>query len=587
MFSFGVLIMITNFFLAFFTAENNQNDKIIKNMAISQSILLPEPKAKSPTHDITASTSTNENRNDPSTLVKTEIYQCNHCLFTTDKKALMNKHSRVHLPQKRKAMEDLNSSHGAKEAKPDDHIDEDHDRLRQHDTNPNQILTTQSKNQSYCTECEIQFSSMKTFLHHKTHYCQKYKTIEAVLPACEQQQQTTKQLDMELNHTVRSAAEKQDNCEQQPQRISMQNIFKSSEPLSIRQQESHKTPINLPLQSKRIGDVVYVPVYITSPVTTIQSNQTNSECTPLSSSSLVEGPLDLSIGADVEQMCNDAPLDDSPLDLSTKFKKPLSGTSVDQLTSETLSSNACKLCKINFSSQFAMKTHKCQSAASETTRPVQSDPNIKVLFKCKLCMNEPQFNTQDSYIQHLTDNHSSQTVIMRKTPNEQPASKTIPAHQPITSSSQTNAKHFYVCTTCGYRGNTIRGVKQHGKLHLSNNEPFNIAGLTDDELHMRKSQAIKHSLSENENELIVARGYSRHQLPLQDVSSSSINDEPINNNEMNKIKRIKYPSTMINDLHENNSSTKPIGYFCDICDIKFQHEQNFSAHKKFYCKEKN
>ncbi len=30
--------------------------------------------------------------------------------------------------------------------------------------------------------------------------------------------------------------------------------------------------------------------------------------------------------------------------------------------------------------------------------------------------------------------------------------------------------NFYICTTCGYRGNTLRGVKQHGKLHLSNKE---------------------------------------------------------------------------------------------------------------------
>ena len=39
-------------------------------------------------------------------LVKSVIFQCNSCLFQTDKKSIMNRHSRVHLAQKRKAMEE-------------------------------------------------------------------------------------------------------------------------------------------------------------------------------------------------------------------------------------------------------------------------------------------------------------------------------------------------------------------------------------------------------------------------------------------------------------------------------------------------
>lgn len=40
----------------------------------------------------------------------------------------------------------------------------------------------QSKLKSYCTDCDIQFSSVTTYQHHRNNYCQKYKTIEAIVP---------------------------------------------------------------------------------------------------------------------------------------------------------------------------------------------------------------------------------------------------------------------------------------------------------------------------------------------------------------------------------------------------------------------
>jgi hypothetical protein len=536
-----------------FIVENRQNGQKLEGFLKNATVSTPSSPSKSPIDSQPI-----ENCKDSLSLVKTEIYQCNHCLFTTDKKALMNKHSRVHLPQKRKAMEDFNNSGvNSKEIK----IEDDDESDQTSGKKPNQVVSTPNQNQSYCTECEIRFSSMKTFLHHKTHYCQKYKTIEAVVPADTQQ---AKPPNNGPATVIKPTAKQPD---EHRATVPTQNIY-ANESLSSRL-ESMK-PMPLPLQPKRIGDVVYVPVYITNPAN-IKSNQLLSN-EHSSSSSAAEVPLDLSFGSDVEPHGNVAP--DTPLDLSLKYKKPETVTSKDQPTSENI--NPCKFCNLNFCSQFALKTHKCNSIAIPSSS-AHSSQNIKVLFKCKLCLNEPQFSTQDSYIQHLTDYHSSQTVIMRKTPKEQSAPKT-PSPQPITSASQPNAKQFYVCTTCGYRGNTIRGVKQHGKLHISNNEPFSIAGLTDDELNICNKHAARQNVNENENDLFPTRSFSRYQIPLQDVSSSSINDEIINN-EMNKIKRIKYPASM-------TKSNMAVGYYCDLCDIKFQYEQNFSVHKKFYCKEK-
>ncbi len=103
----------------------------------------------------------------------------------------MNRHSRVHLAQKRKSMEDLlennnsdlssNESGSSKIPKLDNHQeDKVHTEKLAHES---KLLTMSNhKKQSYCTDCDIQFSSVSTYQHHRNNYCQKYKTIEAILP---------------------------------------------------------------------------------------------------------------------------------------------------------------------------------------------------------------------------------------------------------------------------------------------------------------------------------------------------------------------------------------------------------------------
>ena len=133
-------------------------------------------------------------------LLKSVAYQCNYCLFQTDKKTAMNKHSRVHLPQKRKEMEELAQSLSQSPTQqhqsafstfasktsllgqPDLSSFKESDTLK---TEAQAVSTSElsnDKTQSYCADCDIQFSSMKTFLHHRNNYCQKFKTIESIVP---------------------------------------------------------------------------------------------------------------------------------------------------------------------------------------------------------------------------------------------------------------------------------------------------------------------------------------------------------------------------------------------------------------------
>ena len=145
-----------------------------------------------------------KNENREVHLLKSIMYQCNYCLFQTDKKSAMNKHSRVHLPQKRKEMEEMAASACSPNSisssrvnmEPDEqrlagkHLSRLDDQQEQNKYAHNQEQTKQQQNaadlndrtKSYCSDCDIQFSSMKTYLHHRNNYCQKFKTIEAIVP---------------------------------------------------------------------------------------------------------------------------------------------------------------------------------------------------------------------------------------------------------------------------------------------------------------------------------------------------------------------------------------------------------------------
>lgn len=116
----------------------------------------------------------------------------------------MNRHSRVHLAQKRKQMEE--SSTGNNSSSADFTVSSSSSSTQNVSAscssalmnNSNQgvnlagsvnssssssaAVVSNDRSKSYCKDCDIQFSSIKTYEHHRNNYCQKYKTIEAVVP---------------------------------------------------------------------------------------------------------------------------------------------------------------------------------------------------------------------------------------------------------------------------------------------------------------------------------------------------------------------------------------------------------------------
>ena len=112
-------------------------------------------------------------------------YACPYCSFSADKRVSLNRHMRVHvgLP--------LLATHPVSPPPPPPPPSQlphpQHHQLQQHNpfegTDGDLVATAPGNADRFCTECKIQFTSLKTFQVHKQHYCQSRKPqVSAPVP---------------------------------------------------------------------------------------------------------------------------------------------------------------------------------------------------------------------------------------------------------------------------------------------------------------------------------------------------------------------------------------------------------------------
>ncbi|CAF0885033.1 unnamed protein product [Brachionus calyciflorus] len=406
-------------------------------------------------------------------LLKSVMYQCSMCTFQSDKKSAMNRHSRIHLPQKRKQMEE---STNGKMTEP---IDND----------------INDKEKSYCKECDIHFSSIKTYLHHRNNYCQKYKTIESVMP-----------IQVTLPETIKK-----------PQPITPQ----------------------LPPQPIRMGDLLYLPVY--------KINESKNE-------PQVSKPIDLSVSkSQVEEADANLPLDLSLKKPESKGFQPVGKNSSSNFSLVNSLSSLPRL--------LSNENQKNETKILLETEEIKKNSNSPI-----------SSNFTNSIIQHhlvkktLIDLYGDNFELFNINDEiEEISSNSIKANG-IT-------KNFFMCTACGYRGNTSRGVKQHGKLHLNQDENFSIINVTDIQPYL-----VYSSLSDGDLRKLTTIG-------KRDLTES-LDDNNLKVYQMSKKARLldyNFKSDLLSDINNNNVNKSQT--YCQKCDIQFQHINNFLAHKKSYCKD--
>ncbi|XP_041377181.1 zinc finger protein ZFPM1-like [Gigantopelta aegis] len=141
----------------------------------------------------------------------------------------------------------------------------------------------------------------------------------------------------------------------------------------------------------------------------------------------------------------------------------------------------CIPCKIKFSSASTLKAHKefycphgkdsghtviVQSPAV-VEEPIEKKENEVGEFRCSQC--DSLFTTARLLKLHICSGDSTQIPLLR-----------CPYCDYITQTDTRLTDHLKVhaptrafrCTLCGYRGNTVRGMRMHGKMHVDGGEEF-------------------------------------------------------------------------------------------------------------------
>ncbi len=149
-----------------------------------------------------------------------------------------------------------------------------------------------------------------------------------------------------------------------------------------------------------------------------------------------------------------------------------------------------------------------------------------------------------------------------------------------------NNRHFFICTNCGYRGNTSRGVKQHGKMHIHNNEHFSIINATE------KLPLIVYSSKQDSDVNIVNKSKSKADMNDYNLNDEENNYNIIANNTESDSKELKQNCSSDNSIESSDNSILKMQSltgdlrsetYCFKCGIQFQQIKNFLAHKKSYC----
>lgn len=87
-------------------------------------------------------------------------YRCPHCSYSADKKVSLNRHMRMHSSSPASQSGSINTP----------------------DTPAEAALTSLHLVDRYCQDCDIRFSSLKTFRAHKLHYCSTRHVIKTSKP---------------------------------------------------------------------------------------------------------------------------------------------------------------------------------------------------------------------------------------------------------------------------------------------------------------------------------------------------------------------------------------------------------------------
>lgn len=273
-------------------------------------------------------------------------------------------------------------------------------------------------------------------------------------------------------------------------------------------------------------------------------------------------------------------------------KQTTSTTTTGSVDDRLVITYTCNKCSTSYRTMETFKAHQC----AITTEPTAT------LLHCDECSFKA--TSKQSLLEHM-ENHQKSAVA-------------------------------YKCLLCGYHGNTMRGMRQHGRQHMLNGEeflesdvitidqmpaipqkvtlptpirqsPIHSSNMVDEELlrlknepykkrrsrkHYQKSEFSQMSPQRKEN-IVMNR-------PPSSNSQNGSSMSPLHNSSSNKAdSRTPSPSSTKSEAMEQSLPTlipivshipdikpAPVKNFVCSCNASFASERTYEAHKKHYCPHK-
>ncbi|XP_014248029.1 zinc finger protein ush isoform X2 [Cimex lectularius] len=272
----------------------------------------------------------------------------------------------------------------------------------------------------------------------------------------------------------------------------------------------------------------------------------------------------------------------------TKSKSPVAPVTNTPSTSKpTMYQFICAACGIKFTAYDNLTAHQTYYCPKRTINETDKPRRCP---KCKMAM--------------VGEHHCSGMSVGWKCPCCPVTSPTASAAQKHMD-SHSGVKAF-LCTICRYKGNTLRGMRTHIRMHFDkrptevNEENFITCIIEDgnggvtaeppsiDEEPSKSPQPDKTSCngqSVKVKEEFVNNGEKPEDPEEEEyieVEDVAVKEEPLIKTEEENAARESPVSDQADDLSMNNNKRAGPRY-CESCDISFNYLSTFIAHKKFYC----
>lgn len=442
---------------------------------------------------------------DPKMLKSGELFHCPFCSYTSDKLSSLNRHKRIHC------------------------------RGSNSPTSSTSSVSPASKQDSYCAECNIQFSSFSTFKCHKEFYCSKRLDGIGVGMSSVEKSPTTP--------TSKEFPSISFHEQMSPNTVKNLKQFITVSSGSIM---SGRTNVILapPIIARGLLNIPYgMPTVIVQPVV------------PPSPSSLSPG----SMPTNKIKLINETPVD-QPLDLSvSKKSSPMDDSNIENSISSK-----------NISPDYKRKGFMKREQTSKSNSPVLSSPS-----------GSPRQR-----------NRSTSVNSGEKTPPSSPSSSNrispyigVPPIQFIGGKPIPPVPHSVSkCVNCNIVFYKHENFIIHKKHYCSSRQTRSDSSenFDDDSKDSSETQTLQ------PNGKIPTMEIAKTASSTDKHSDSEKSKSPTHASETTNHKESRGVETKADRASSSSdgiSLSEPTNtnYFCNPCNIKFSSTSTLSAHKEFYC----